>query len=155
MVLDEKAAVQGKLWEEFARLNVAFFDGTLSLREITLSSRKQYGGYCVPSQKRIVLSWQAYLDHGWEETLITFRHEVAHLVHPNHSKAFWALAEQLGCPPERKRALPPKTRPAAYMRYTYECPACRTRIYRRKPLRRASCGRCDKNFNPLYLLWQV
>jgi predicted SprT family Zn-dependent metalloprotease len=148
-------AVLARLWEEFAALNAAHFDNSLELKTLTLSTRKQYGGYCVPSQKRIVLSWQAYQDHGWDETLITFRHEVAHLIHPNHSKEFWALAEKLGCPPERKRALPPKERPAAYTRYTYECPVCQTQILRRKRITRASCGKCDRKFNPNFLLRSV
>ena len=153
--VSEVQIVENRLWEEFALLNTTHFDNKLELKALTLSTRKQYGGYCVPSQKRIVLSWKAYQDHGWDETLITFRHEVAHLVHPNHSKEFWALAEKLGCPPDRKRALPPKERPAAYTRYIYECPVCQTKIYRRKRIARASCGKCDRKFNPHYLLRPV
>ena len=42
------------------------------------------------------MSWQAYREHGLAETLNTFRHEVAHIVHPNHSAAFWELAHALG-----------------------------------------------------------
>lgn len=145
----------GQLWQEFHRLNAAHFEGTLRLNEIVLSTRKQYGGYCVPSRRRIVLSLRAYRDHGWEETLLTFRHEVAHLVHPNHSRAFWELAETLGCPPERRHALPAKHRPPAYTRFVYECPACQHRVYRRRRLGRASCGRCDRRFNPQYLLRPV
>jgi Predicted metal-dependent hydrolase len=151
---DEQAAVLGRLWEEFARLNATHFaDAPLTLSELRLSSRKQYGGYCVPSKKLIVLSWQAYKEHGWDETLETFRHEVAHLVHPNHSRAFWALATKLGC--TRRHALPPRDRPVAYRQYVYECPVCQTRVFRRKRLTRASCGRCDRQFNPAFLLRQV
>jgi predicted SprT family Zn-dependent metalloprotease len=147
----ERNAVLLRLWDEFHRLNAAHFpDAPLTLAELRLSTRKQYGGYCVPSKKVIVLSWQAYQEHGWEETLETFRHEVAHLVHPDHSPAFWALATKLGC--TRRHALPPKERAHAFCRYVYECPSCGTKVYRRRRLLKASCGRCDRRFNPLYQL---
>jgi len=153
--MTERQELESALWEEFDRLNAAHFEGLLRLNELVVSTRKKYGGYCQPHRKRIVVSWQAYLDHGWEESLITFRHEVAHLVHPNHSAAFWALAEKLGCPPDRRSALPPKDRSAGWYRYIYECPACATRVYRRKRLIRSSCARCDRKFNPQYLLKRI
>jgi len=147
----EREAVAARLWAEFHRLNAAFFpDSPLELMELRLSTRKQYGGYCVPSKKVIVLSWQAYKEHGWDETLETFRHEVAHLVHADHSRAFWLLAARLGC--TRKHALPPKERPHAFCKYVYECPSCKAQVFRRKRLVRASCGRCDRTFNPTYQL---
>lgn len=146
----ERLEVLARLWDEFTRLNHAFFDGGLTLAEIKLSTRKQYGGYYQPARSRIVLSWQAYQEHGWDETLLTFRHEVAHIVHPNHSRAFWELAARLGC--TRRHALPPKERAHAHCRYIYECPACRARVFRRKRLAKASCGRCDKTFNPVFRL---
>ncbi|GAB4459778.1 MAG: hypothetical protein OHK0029_22840 [Armatimonadaceae bacterium] len=146
----ERATVLARLWEEFHRLNSTYFDASLTLREIRLSTRKQYGGYYRKTDNLIVLSWQAYQEHGWEETLETFRHEVAHIVHPNHSRAFWELAFRIGC--TRRYALPPKTpRPHSY-RYVYECPVCRTPYYRKKRLVRSSCGRCDRKFNPAFQL---
>ncbi|WP_395091517.1 YgjP-like metallopeptidase domain-containing protein [Armatimonas sp.] len=154
--MTERHEIETALWEEFHRLNETHFVGTLRLSELLVSTRKKYGGYCQPQKRRIVVSWQAFLDHGWDETLITFRHEVAHLVHPNHSAAFWALAEKLGCPPDRKKALPPKDRSAyGWWRYAYECPGCHARVYRRKRLTRSSCARCDRKFNPQFLLHPV
>jgi predicted SprT family Zn-dependent metalloprotease len=151
----ERNAVLARLWAEFRSLNERFFGGDLPLAEIRLSLRKQYGGYYAPARSRIVLSWQAYREHGWEETLHTFRHEVAHIAHPDHSPAFWALAERLGC--TRRHALPPLAPgPAAYRRYLYECPVCRARVSRRKRLTRpSSCGRCDKRYNPAFTLRRI
>ena len=44
------------------------FDCRLTLPEIILSRRKTYGGYYQPRRHRIVLSLQAYQEHGWPET---------------------------------------------------------------------------------------
>lgn len=158
----ERKAVLHRLWEEFGRLNREFFEGSLVLHEIRLSTRKQYGGYFRFTRRPesaggnhhlIVLSWLAYQQHGWEETLETFRHEVAHIVHRNHSRDFWDLAYRLGC--TRRYARQPEVRKAGYYRFIYACPVCQERIYRRKALLRASCSRCDRRFNPDFLLQLV
>lgn len=132
------------LCAEFHRLNTAHFEGRLTLPEIVLSTRKTFGGYYQPSRHRIVLSWQAYTEHGLPETLNTFRHEVAHIVHPNHSAAFWEVALALGA--TQRYASPPRVVRAR--RYVYACPACGRRIERRRRLRAASCAACDPAYNP-------
>ncbi|MBC7808644.1 MAG: M48 family metallopeptidase [Akkermansiaceae bacterium] len=147
---DEVRAALDLLWAEFHRLNSLHFAGSLRLDELRLSPRKQYGGYCVPAKRLIVLSLQALREHGFEETLDTFRHEVAHLVHPNHSAAFWEVARKLGS--TTRYAKPPKERNPNYVRYVYECPACAATVRRQRRLVRASCAACDKSFNPRYLL---
>ena len=134
---------------EFDRLNETFLAGRLARPEIVLSRRKSFGGYYQPTRHRIVLSWQAYEEHGWEETLNTFRHEAAHAVHPNHSKAFWAVAESFGCTKRHAAApLSPRSTP----KFIYECPVCRRRLFRHRRLRKASCGLCDKKYNPQFAL---
>lgn len=138
------------LHAEFDRLNAAHFEGRLVRPEIILSPRKSYGGYYQPRRNRIVLSAQAYREHGWAETLNTFRHEVAHMVHPNHSRAFWDLAVTLGV--MRKYAAPPVAPPRTSHKYVYACPVCQRRVYRHRRLVRASCGVCDKAYNPAFAL---
>lgn len=147
----EQKALWDLLYTEFHRLNSDHFEGRLTLPEIVLSTRKTFGGYYQPSRHRIVLSWQAYLEHGLPETLNTFRHEVAHIIHPNHSAAFWRVALALGA--TQKYASPPREiRPR---RYVYACSACGKRIERRRRLRMASCAACDRVFNPQFMLQLV
>ena len=144
----EQQALHALLCAEFHRLNAAHFEGRLTLPEIVLSTRKTFGGYYQPSRHRIVLSWQAYTEHGLPETLNTFRHEVAHIVHPNHRAAFWEVAFALGA--TQRYASPPHVIRAR--RYIYACPACGRRIERRRRLRAASCAACDRAYNPKYAL---
>lgn len=142
-------ALHEALCAEFARLNQVHFTDRLSLPEIVVSTRKTYGGYYQPAKHRIVVSWQAYVEHGLPETLNTFRHEVAHIVHPNHSRAFWQLAALLGV--TRRYASKP-LKPCTTSKYIYECPNCKSHLLRRRRLRNASCGVCDKKYNPRYAL---
>lgn len=138
------------LEEEFVRLNLTHFNGKLNIPDISISTRKIYGGYYQLKQHRIVVSWQAYVEHGVNETMNTFRHEVAHIVHQNHSKDFWDLAYQIGvtnryaAPSAKKRTLSPK--------YLYQCPNCNNKILRHRIMRKSSCGKCDAKYNPRYLL---
>ena len=142
------------LHEEFDSLNARHFGGRLLRPEIVLSPRKTYGGYYQPCQHRIVLSLQAHREHGWGETLNTFRHEVAHIVHPNHSAAFWALANRIGAT-QRYASAPLAVKPRPAPKYIYACPACGRRTLRHRRLRAASCATCDKRYNPLYALHLV
>lgn len=116
--------------------------------EIVISTRKTFGGYYQPKGHRIVISWQAYREHGPEETLNTFRHEVAHVVHPNHSANFWKLAYGLGV--TRRFAAAPLV--CRRRKYVYACPACNRKFERKRKLRTASCGSCDKRYNPRFAL---
>lgn len=147
----ERAAVLVRLRDEFDGLNREHFGGALAPPEVVLSTRKQYGGYYHKGKNRIVISWRAYKEHGWDEIVHTLRHEVAHIVHFDHSRAFWELAARLGAP--RRHALPALNRSPTYTRFVYECPACQGRVFRRCRIAgRASCGRCAKGFDPRFLL---
>jgi len=144
----EQAELLALLHQEFARLNSAHFAGRLKTPEIVISTRKTYGGYYQPRRHKIVVSWQAFCEHGLPETLNTFRHEVAHIVHPNHSAAFWAVAQALGA--NQRYASAPLRVPRR--RYVYACPACGRRIERRRRMRPSSCASCDRTYNPRFLL---
>jgi predicted SprT family Zn-dependent metalloprotease len=147
-ITPEQTTVLALLHEEFHRLNAVHFEGRLTLPEIVLSNRKTFGGYYQPTRHRIVLSWQAYREHGLPETLNTFRHEVAHIVHPNHSAAFWSVAIALGAT-QRYASSPLQTHSR---KYVYGCPVCGRRIERRRRLRASSCASCDRAYNPRYAL---
>jgi predicted SprT family Zn-dependent metalloprotease len=144
------AEVLRALQAEFDRLNAHHFKGELKVPVIDLSRRKSFGGYYQPGRHRIVLSWQAYEEHGWEEILNTFRHEVAHIVHFNHSRAFWDLAYQIGV--TKRYASRPLKQPRTPHRYVYECAVCHRRVYRNRRMRKSSCGSCDKVYNPAFPL---
>jgi predicted SprT family Zn-dependent metalloprotease len=140
------------LTKEFDRINALHFEGKYTRPNIEFSARKSFGGYYQKRTHRIVLSWQAYCEHGWEETINTFRHEIAHIVHLNHSPAFWQLAFQLGV--TRKYAQEP-IKQRAHRILIYECPACRKRIQRKRKIANSSCSTCDRKYNPKFRLQLV
>ena len=144
----DPAALWETLRSEFDLLNAAHFGDRLTVPEIVISRRKTYGGYYQPHTHRIVISWQAYCEHGLDETMNTFRHEVAHIVHPNHSRAFWGVAHALGA--TQRYASPPLKKPTR--QYVYACPACGRRLQRRRRIRAASCAVCDSRYNPRFAL---
>jgi len=134
---------------EFDRLNTWHMGGKYRCPAIEFSTRKSFGGYYQKQRHRIVLSWQAYVEHGWDEVLNTFRHEVAHIVHLHHKAEFWELAYRLGVT-KKYAANPIAPKKRAGKIYVYGCPACGAQLRRRKRLRMSSCGKCDKLFNPRY-----
>jgi predicted SprT family Zn-dependent metalloprotease len=136
---------------EFDRLNDTFFDGKMQQPSIEFSTRKSYGGYYQRDKNRIVLSWQAYQEHGLIEVLNTFRHEVAHMAHFDHSPEFWRLAEAMGCT-KRYAANPIKPVQRRQRYYLYICPSCGARVNRHQKIRNASCALCDKRYNPRFQL---
>ena len=152
LILTPQDEVMEYLNVEFERLNSQHFHGKLKKPIIEFSKRKTYGGYYQKNKHRIVLSWQAFVEHGLDETLNTFRHEVAHIVHQNHRDEFWELAAQLGV--IRKYAAAPVAKVLRRARwYTYQCPSCAGLVHRRRRLKvNSSCSKCDTKYNPEYRL---
>jgi|GEM_PF-804486 predicted SprT family Zn-dependent metalloprotease len=149
---ETKTAMLVLLNTEFDRLNQTFFENKLRRPVIEFSTRKSFGGYYQKLAHRIVLSWQAYVEYGLCETMNTFRHEVAHIVHQHHRKEFWQLAYTLGVT-KKYASVPvnPVKRKSRW--YTYECPACKGLLHRKRRIKNnASCAKCDSEYNPLYQL---
>lgn len=65
------------------------------LKRITLGDPRGRWGSCNARAGTINYSWRLILMPGWVRRSIIV-HEAAHLVHPNHGPAFWALVESLG-----------------------------------------------------------
>jgi predicted SprT family Zn-dependent metalloprotease len=134
---------------EFDRINNLHFAGKHTRPRIEFSLRKSFGGYYQNRAHRIVLSWQAFCEYGWEETINTFRHEIAHIVYMDHSPAFWRLAFQLGV--TRKYAREPLKQ--RYQRIlVYQCPACGKKVQRKRRIANSSCASCDRKYNPNFRL---
>jgi predicted SprT family Zn-dependent metalloprotease len=137
------------LYAEFYRLNELYFDGKLPKPNIEISKRKTFGGYYSKTRNKIVISWQAFVEYGFDETYNTLRHEIAHIVHQNHGPEFWKLAKKLGV--ERKYARHPLKR-SARKTLIYECPNCHNRLQRVRRMPNSSCARCDRKYNPAYVM---
>ncbi len=150
--IETQAEMLSRLNDEFDRLNEMFFGNKLRRPVIEFSNRKSFGGYYQKVRHRIVLSWQAYIEHGLSETMNTFRHEVAHIVHQHHRKEFWDLAVALGVTKKYASApVSPVHRKTRW--YTYECPSCKGQLFRQRRIKNnASCAKCDSKYNPLYQL---
>ena len=72
----------------------------LTYRKIVIGDQKSRWGSCYPNGT-ISLNWRLMLA---PEPVATYLvcHELAHLAHPNHSKAYWAKVEKL-CPSYREQ----------------------------------------------------
>lgn len=77
------------LQERFNRLNKRFFQGKLephTIRFVT-NQEKRYGS-CTPHKKTIRISHRLANAPLWVLDYVLM-HEMTHLIHPNHSRAFW------------------------------------------------------------------
>jgi len=75
-------------------LNRRYFDGQLtwgSIRYVT-NQDKRFGS-CTPSQGTIRISHRVERMPAWVRDYVVV-HELAHLVEPNHSRAFWELVDR-------------------------------------------------------------
>ena len=83
------------------QLNRRYFDGALtwgSIRYVTNQNRRF--GSCTPSQGSIRISHRLEGMPAWVRDYVVV-HELAHLVEPNHSRAFWDLVNRY---PKTERA---------------------------------------------------
>ena len=89
----KKLNTESNLKQRAQKINEKYFDGTLefSIQFVTNQTRKY--GSCSPHTKSIRISDKiADLPQFVQDYLII--HELTHLIHPNHSKAFWDMVHR-------------------------------------------------------------
>ena len=96
-VLHKVRRAEGKLpdlQKRAADLNRRYFGGKLRVREIkwVTNQRHRYGS-CTPATATIRISDRVATMPVWVLDYVLV-HELAHLVEPNHSSAFWQLVER-------------------------------------------------------------
>jgi predicted SprT family Zn-dependent metalloprotease len=130
---------EAELHRWFDEFNWTYFNGKLPQVGITYSTRMTSAGSYTPCQKLIRIS-RRYHELFPEELQDTLKHEMIHILYPNHNAAFKREAARLGAS-LRAKSHPSLRRPP---RYLYVCPGCGHEYPRQKRLRMASCGRCSK-----------
>jgi hypothetical protein len=75
----------------------------LALPKVALADPKSRWGSCTPSRGTIRYSWRLILAPPWVLDYVA-AHEVAHLVHADHSPRFWAVVKSLLGDEKRGRA---------------------------------------------------
>ncbi len=140
---------EAELSHLFDRYNWMFFDGKLPKPEIEYSARMRTAGSYIPSQ-RIIRIGRKYHEVFPEEIGDTLKHEMIHIRHLNHDRAFKAEAARIGASIQA-RSHPLLTKPP---RYVYICWNCGREYPRQRRLRMASCGYCSSGsqFDPRYKL---
>lgn len=73
-----------------------------TVTRITIRDQKSRWGSCAPGG-RLSFNWRLVLAPGWVMDYVV-AHEVAHIVEPNHSPAFWAVVNRLNADPRAGRA---------------------------------------------------
>jgi len=127
-----------KLYQLYGDFNKECFDGRLPEVKISYSKRMLIAGSYMPSTREIKIGTKYHTIFP-DDLADTLKHEMIHVLYPNHNRGFKALAAKLGV------SLKAKTHPAlrgAY-KYLYVCPVCGREYPRRKRLRMASCGICS------------
>ena len=111
-------------------------------------------GSCQYRRKRITLSAHLTMLNDEEQVRDTILHEIAHALAPpraGHGKKWQRIARAIGCNGMRcygDEVVAPKPK------FIGVCPNCSGKVERNRR-NRLSCGKCDKRYNPKFLLvWQ-
>ncbi len=79
------------LMQRAQELNRAYFKGKLSIASIEyVTNQNRRFGSCSPRRREIRISHRLATVPAWVRDYVLL-HELAHLVHPNHGKRFWAI----------------------------------------------------------------
>jgi len=129
---------EDELYRMFESLNRQHFDNTLPRPTIEWSTRMKHAGKC-EMKAGIIRLGRAYHEHYPEDVVDTLKHEMIHLIHPNHGPEFHREAKRIGTS-RYARNYPGMLKG---MKYIYKCPTCGTEYPSRKMLRMRSCGKCS------------
>lgn len=145
---------EDELQRMFSRINFQYFSGRLPEVKIEWSNRLRMAGKYLIND-RIIRLGRRYHEHFPQEVEDTLKHEMIHILYPDHGRLFRAEAVRIGA------SRYARDYPGARMsyKYIYACPACGQKYYRRKRYRMVSCGYCsnngyDERFK-LRLIWSV
>jgi predicted SprT family Zn-dependent metalloprotease len=133
----------------FNRFNNIYFDGKLKKVRIEYSFRMTCAGSYCPDDKTIKLSakYHQLFPAELEDTL---KHEMIHIKHFFHDRAFKAEARRIGA------SLKAKSHPLLQKppKFLYVCPGCGQEYPRQKKMAKHSCGDCSVNreYDPRYRL---
>ena len=122
----------------FDRYNWMYFGGKLPSVKIEYSARMTSAGSYSPNRKLIRIG-RKYHQVFPEELGDTLKHEMLHILYPNHDSYFKREAARIGAS-VKARSHPSLRKPP---RYLYYCPSCGAEYPRQKRLRMASCGSCS------------
>ena len=125
------------LYRMFDEFNLKFFQGRLPRAKISYSERMLIAGSFTPAKNEIKIGRKYH----WifpEEVADTLKHEMIHIINPNHDNRFKEIAARIGA------SVKARSHPAlrGNYKYLYICPHCGREYPRRKRLRMAYCGIC-------------
>jgi len=82
------------LQKRFAEFNKKYFDGKVSAKSIKfVTNQNKVSGSCTPAKGCIRISHRLASMPKWVLDYVIM-HEMAHLLHPNHSKVFWSKVNE-------------------------------------------------------------
>lgn len=133
----------------FRRFNNIYFDGKLKTVKIEYSNRMTCAGSYCPDDNTIKISTK-YHQIFPSELEDTLKHEMIHIKHFFHDRAFKTEAKRIGA------SLKAKTHPLLQRppKFLYVCPGCGQEYPRQKKMNKHSCFDCsaNKKYDPQYRL---
>ncbi|MFH1687235.1 MAG: SprT-like domain-containing protein [bacterium] len=127
------------LYVMYGRLNREYFNNLLPPVTIEYSNRMLSTAGSYSPSKRLIRIGRRYHEVFPADLVDTLKHEMIHIVYPDHDAAFRSEARRLQVS-MKARYHPSLMKPP---RYWYVCPQCGREYPRQKRLRMASCGRCS------------
>jgi predicted SprT family Zn-dependent metalloprotease len=139
---------QEELYQLYSEFNQEIFHNRLPEVKLGYSRRMLIAGIYIPSKREIRIG-EKYHKIFPEDLEDTLKHEMIHIIYPNHNREFKNLARRLGV------SLKAKEHPSLRSyRYLYACPCCGKEYPRRKQLRMSSCADCTpgREYDPRFKL---